>query len=352
MARGARKGKDKRVLKLMSGVSRPPVGSDCPLKYLRCEWGGDLMARYLLKRLGWMLLTLWLIVTLTFILMHSIPGDPFSQDGKKYPEQILKNLREKYHLDEPRPVQYVLYLKNLLMLDLGPSIKFETRTVKDIIADGFPVSFQLGLVAVTLAVVVGVSLGIIAALRHNSVLDNTATALAVVGVSVPNFVMAPLLQKYFGLKWKILPVAQWGSFEHAILPAVALSSLPLAVIARLTRSSMLEVMGQDYIRLAKAKGLSQCAIVLKHALRNALLPVITYLGPLLATILTGTFVVEKIFSIPGLGKYFVEGITNRDYPMIMGTTIFYGAILLVMVFLVDLAYAWVDPRIKLASEED
>ncbi|MCG0314578.1 MAG: ABC transporter permease [Calditerricola sp.] len=310
------------------------------------------MSVYILKRLGWMVLTLWLIVTLTFILMHSIPGDPFSQDGKKYPEQILKNLREKYHLDEPLPVQYVLYLKNLLMFDLGPSIKSETRTVNDVIADGFPVSFQLGMAAVTLALVVGIALGMIAALKHNSVLDNTATALAVIGVSVPNFIMAPLLQKYFGLKWKLLPIAQWGSFEHVILPAVALSFLPLAVIARFTRSSMLEVLNQDYIRTAKAKGLSQSAIIFRHALRNALMPVITYLGPLLATILTGTFVVEKIFSIPGLGRYFVESITNRDYPMIMGTTIFYGAVLVVMMLLVDLAYMLVDPRIKLASEED
>lgn len=310
------------------------------------------MLRYLLKRLGWMLLTLWLIVTLTFILMHSIPGDPFSQDGKKYPEPILKNLRAKYHLDEPLPVQYVLYLKNLLMLDLGPSIKSDTRTVNDVIADGFPVSFQLGLAAVALALVVGILLGVLAALRHGSWLDNAATAVAVLGISVPSFVMAPLLQKYFGLKWKLLPVAQWGTFEHMILPAVALSLGPLAVIARFTRSSMLDVLGQDYIRTAKAKGLSQPATVFRHALRNALMPVITYLGPLLAAILTGTFVIEKIFAIPGLGKYFVESIVNRDYPMIMGTTIFYSAILVVMMLLVDLAYTLVDPRIKLASEED
>ncbi|MFO7248676.1 MAG: ABC transporter permease [Bacillota bacterium] len=310
------------------------------------------MLRYLLKRLGWMLLTLWLIVTLTFILMHSIPGDPFSQDGKKYPEPILKNLRAKYHLDEPLPVQYVLYLKNLLMLDMGPSIKSDTRTVNDVIADGFPVSFQLGLAAVVLALVVGILLGVLAALRHGSWLDNAATAVAVLGISVPSFVMAPLLQKYFGLKWKFLPVAQWGTFEHMILPAVALSLGPLAVIARFTRSSMLDVLGQDYIRTAKAKGLSQPATVFRHALRNALMPVITYLGPLLAAILTGTFVIEKIFAIPGLGKYFVESIVNRDYPMIMGTTIFYSAILVVMMLLVDLAYTLVDPRIKLASEED
>lgn len=310
------------------------------------------MLRYLLKRLGWMLLTLWLIVTLTFILMHSIPGDPFSQDGKKYPEPILKNLRAKYHLDEPLPVQYVLYLKNLLMLDLGPSIKSDTRTVNDVIADGFPVSFQLGLAAVTLALVVGILLGVLAALRHGSWLDNAATAVAVLGISVPSFVMAPLLQKYFGLKWKLLPVAQWGTFEHMILPAVALSLGPLAVIARFTRSSMLDVLGQDYIRTAKAKGLSMPATVFRHALRNALMPVITYFGPLLAGILTGTFVIEKIFAIPGLGKYFVESIVNRDYPMIMGTTIFYSAILVVMMLLVDLAYTLVDPRIKLASEED
>ncbi|GAB6932903.1 ABC transporter permease [Calditerricola satsumensis] len=310
------------------------------------------MLRYILKRLGWMLLTLWVIITLTFILMHSIPGDPFSQDGKKYPEPILKNLRAKYHLDEPLPVQYVLYLKNLLMLDLGPSIKSDTRTVNDVIADGFPVSFQLGLAAVALALVVGILLGVLAALRHGSWLDNAATAVAVVGISVPSFVMAPLLQKYFGLKWKLLPVAQWGSFEHLILPAFALSLGPLAVIARLTRSSMLDVLGQDYIRTAKAKGLSQPATVFRHALRNALMPVITYLGPLLAAILTGTFVIEKIFAIPGLGKYFVESIINRDYPMIMGTTIFYSAILVVMMLLVDLAYTLVDPRIKLASKED
>lgn len=299
-----------------------------------------------------MIVTLWVIVTLTFVLMHVIPGDPFSQEGKRYPEPILKNLRAKYHLDEPLVMQYLLYLKNLLMLDLGPSIKSDVRTVNDVIRDGFPVSFQLGLLAVLMALFFGIVLGVLAALKHNSLIDNASIALAVIGISIPSFVLAPLLQKYFALNWKLFPVAQWGTLKHMILPAFALSLGPLAVITRFTRSSMLDVLGQDYMRTARAKGLSAFTVIVRHALRNALMPVVTYLGPLLAGILTGTFVIEKIFAIPGLGKYFVDSIVNRDYPMIMGTTIFYSVLLVVMVLLVDIAYMLIDPRIRLSGKED
>ncbi|MBE3594325.1 MAG: ABC transporter permease [Candidatus Carbobacillus altaicus] len=310
------------------------------------------MVKYILKRTLWMIVTLWVIITLTFILMHSIPGDPFSQEGKKYPEQILKNLRAKYHLDQPLYVQYLLYLKNILVLDFGPSIKSDVRTVNDVIRDGFPVSLQLGLFAVGFALLFGIIFGIIAALNRGRPLDYISVAIAVLGISIPSFILAPLLQKVFALDWKILPPAQWGSFKHMILPAFALSLGPLAVITRLMRSSMLDVLGQEYIKTAEAKGLGTFAIMVKHALRNAILPIITYLGPLLASVLTGTFVIEKIFAIPGLGKYFVDSIVNRDYPMIMGTTIFYSIILVVLMLAVDIAYTLIDPRIRLTAKED
>ncbi|MGN1402249.1 MAG: ABC transporter permease [Bacillus sp. (in: firmicutes)] len=304
------------------------------------------MKSYILKRFIAMLLTLWLIITLTFFLMHSIPGSPFNQE-RTTNETMQRNLEAFYHLDEPLPVQYVLYLKSLVTLDFGPSITKSTQDVNEMLSSGFPVSFELGLMTLLFATISGVALGAVAALRHNGFLDYFTMTIAVLGISIPNFVLATLLIDKLAVDWKLFPAAQWLSINHMVLPTIALATGPMAIIARLTRSSMLEVLTQDYIKTAKAKGLSPWKIVIKHALRNALLPVVTILGTLAASILTGTFVIEKIFAIPGMGKYFIESINSRDYPVIMGTTVFYGAVLIFMLFLVDLLYGLLDPRIKL-----
>ncbi|GED31739.1 MULTISPECIES: ABC transporter permease [Brevibacillus] len=309
------------------------------------------MSNFLVKRVLMMLVTLWIIVTLTFSLMHAIPGNPFASESDQLPEQILANLRAKYHLDEPLPVQYVLYLKNLVMLDLGPSIKSDSRGVNDMIADGFGASAWLGAQAIVIALILGITFGIIAALNRNKPLDYIAMALAVLGVAVPSFIMAPLLINFFAIKLTIFPVATWGTWMHTVLPSLALAFGPVAVITRYMRASMIEVMNQNYIRTAEAKGIPTFLIVIRHGIRNAILPVVTFLGPLIASLITGTFVVEKIFAIPGIGKYFVDGIFNRDYPVILGTTIFYSAILIVTIFLIDIAYTLIDPRIKLTNKE-
>ncbi|MDY0404798.1 ABC transporter permease [Virgibacillus sp. 179-BFC.A HS] len=307
---------------------------------------------YIVKRFVTMLLTIWVIASLTFIIMKFIPGDPFASDADVLPEHVLDNMRAKYHLDEPIPVQYVLYLKSLVMFDLGPSIQSETRSVNSIIASGFPASATLGIQAIIVAVVFGLLLGIIAALYHNRLLDYISMVIAIIGISVPSFILAPLLINYFAVKWGMLPVASWGSFQHSILPSIALATTPLAVIARFMRSSMIEVMNQNYMKTADAKGLSSFKIVFNHGIRNAILPVVSFMGPLFVSLITGTFVIEKIFAIPGIGKYFVDSIFNRDYPVIMGTTVFFSVILVVTLFLIDISYRFIDPRIKLTSKGD
>ncbi|KAB2329941.1 ABC transporter permease [Cytobacillus depressus] len=308
------------------------------------------MTTYIVKRLIAMIVTLWLIVTLTFFLMHSIPGSPFNEE-RATNETVQRNLEKFYHLDKPLYVQYGMYLKSVATFDFGPSIKKSSQTVNDMLGRGFPVSFELGMVTLIVAILSGITLGTIAALRHNGIIDYLAMTIAVLGISIPNFVMATFLIQQLAVNLGILPVATWVSPKHMILPTLALATGPMAIIARLTRASMLEVLTQDYIRTAKAKGLSPVKIVFKHALRNALLPVVTVLGSLAASILTGTFVIEKIFAIPGMGKYFVESINQRDYPVIMGTTVFYSSILIIMLFLVDIAYGILDPRIKLHKKE-
>ncbi|MCM3707499.1 MULTISPECIES: ABC transporter permease [Cytobacillus] len=308
------------------------------------------MTGYIIKRLIAMVVTLWFIITLTFFLMHSIPGSPFNEE-RNTSEAVQRNLESFYHLDKPLYVQYGMYLKSVVTFDFGPSIKKSSQTVNEMLGRGFPVSFELGIITLTVAVISGIALGIIAALRHNGFIDYLAMTIAVLGISVPNFVLATLLIQQLAVNLAILPVATWSSPKHMILPTLALATGPMAIIARLTRSSMLEVLTQDYIKTAKAKGLSPVKIVFKHALRNALLPVVTVLGSLAASILTGTFVIEKIFAIPGMGKYFVESINTRDYPVIMGTTVFYSSILIIMLFLVDIAYGVLDPRIKLHKKE-
>ncbi|WP_141433238.1 ABC transporter permease [Bacillus sp. 03113] len=308
------------------------------------------MKTYLMRRLLAMIVTLWIIITLTFFLMHWIPGSPFNEE-RSTNETVQRNLMSYYHLDEPLYIQYLLYMKSALTFDFGPSIKQSSQTVNDMLGRGFPVSFELGMVTLVVAIVSGIILGIIAALKHNGIIDYLAMTIAVLGISIPNFVMATFLIQQFAVNWPIFPAATWTSWKHMVLPTIALATGPMAIIARLTRTSMLEVLTQDYIKTARAKGLTPVKIVFKHALRNALLPVVTLLGALAASILTGTFVIEKIFAIPGMGKYFVESINNRDYPVIMGTTVFYSTFLIIMLFLVDIAYGILDPRIKLYKKE-
>ncbi|MEW6727643.1 ABC transporter permease [Desulforudis sp. 1088] len=308
------------------------------------------MLRFLVRRLGTMLLALWLVATVTFIMMHSVPGGPFASE-KQVPPAVLKNLNARYHLDDPLWKQYADYLINLAQGDFGPSFKLD-RTVNEIIAEAFPVSATLGFVAVTFAVIVGLFLGVVSALRQNRWPDYIAMALATFNFSVPSFILSGLLMYVFAFKLRLLPPAMWGSWQQVVLPALALSALPTAFIARLMRSSMLEVLQQDYIKTARAKGLSERVIVMRHAVRNAIMPVVTYLGPLIAAVLTGSFVIEHIFAIPGLGKYFVNSVLGRDYTMIMGTTIFYSAFLMLMNLIVDLVYTLIDPRIKLADVKE
>jgi oligopeptide transport system permease protein len=306
------------------------------------------MAKYIGKRLVYMLISLWLIITATFFFMRIAPGNPFTSE-KKLPPEIEANLNAHYGLDQPWYVQYGEYIVRILKWDFGPSFKYKSQTVNDLISDGFPVSALLGLEAIFIAVAVGVLLGIIAAMFHNKWQDYTAMIIAVFGISVPSFIMASFLQYSLAIELGLFPVARWESFQHTILPALALASTPMAFIARLTRSSMLEVLANDYIKTAKSKGLSKGVITVKHAVRNALLPVVTYMGPLTAGILTGSFVIERIFGIPGLGAHFVTSISNRDYTVIMGVTVFYSILLLVSILLVDILYGIIDPRIKLAG---
>ncbi|MDD9148807.1 ABC transporter permease [Sporolactobacillus sp. CQH2019] len=309
------------------------------------------MAKFMMKRFIAMILTLWVITTLTFILMHAIPGSPFnSSSGKTISGAALQNMEAHYHMDQPLPVQYLIYLKSVATFNFGPSIKQPDQTVNDLLGRGFPVSFELGMWTLIVAVLSGMLLGILAALEHNGMVDYAAMTIAVLGISIPDFVLATLLIQEFAVNLQLLPAGTWQGIRYMILPIIALATGPMAIIARLIRSSMLEVLTRDYIRTAQAKGLSPALIVFKHALKNALLPVVTVLGTLAAAILTGTFVIEKIFAIPGMGKYFVDSINSRDYPVIMGTTVFYSAILIVMLFLVDIAYGWLDPRIKMGRE--
>lgn len=301
---------------------------------------------YILKRFFMSLLTLFIIITVTFFLMHLIPGGPFNGD-KNLPPNILHNMEVKFGLNKPVTVQYIDYLKNALKGDLGVSIKQNGQSVTDIIGSYFPVSMKLGLLSVTFALIIGTILGILSAFKNGRALDHTVMIIATLGTSIPSFVIASGTMILFGVTLQLLPTYGLDDASSYILPAFALSLFPLSFVSRLMRSSMLDVISQDYIKTARAKGLPEKTVVLKHALKNAILPVITYLGPLLAAVLTGSFIIEKIFTIPGLGRFFVTSISNRDYSVIMGTTIFYGAILILMNFIVDILYMVVDPRIKL-----
>ncbi|MBY0124351.1 ABC transporter permease [Bacillus sp. S/N-304-OC-R1] len=307
------------------------------------------MLSFIVKRLLWGLVTMWAIITITFIIMHAVPGDPFAREGTM-PEAVYQNLRSFYNLDEPLIVQYGLYLKQVAQFDFGPSLKSSTLTVNDYIEKGLPVSMQLGLQALLVAIVLGIILGVIAAYNRNKWPDYIAMVLAIIGISVPSFILAYVLINYVAVEWRLLPVATWQTMKHTILPTISLAMLPMAFIARLMRSSMLEVLNQDYMVTAKSKGLNRGLILLKYGLKNAILPVITVLGIIAANLVTGSFIIESIFGVPGIGEMFVKGIFNRDYPVILGSTIFYSVFLIGLVLVVDIAYTFIDPRIKLTGE--
>ena len=306
------------------------------------------MLTYLIKRLFNSIIVLWIVMTVTFLLMHAIPGGPFTQE-KSLPPAVKANIEARYKLNDPLLTQYGDYISNIVVGDLGPSFKYVGRSVNDIIAESFPVSLELGLESVILALLLGVPAGILAAYRRNTWQDKGVNFLTTFGIAVPGFVMAALLVDIFAMRLGWFPAAMWDGWQNRILPAVALAVMPMAFITRLTRSSMLEVLGQDYIKTAKAKGLSTVYILFRHALPNALVPVVTYLGPMVASILTGSFVIETIFAIPGLGSYFVTSIYNRDYTVILGVTIFYSALIIFMNIIVDIIYPLLDPRIKLGK---
>ena len=295
-----------------------------------------------------MLLSLFILISATFVLMNAVPGSPLQSEKATSP-QIQKNLEAHYGLDKPLIVQYGIYLKKLANFDLGISMKKKYQSVNKLIAGSYGSSLKLGLVAVATSVLAGCALGIIAALYHRKFLDNAALVVSVIGLAIPSVVMAPLLQYLFAVKIRAFEVAGLNGPMDYVLPAVALSAAPIAFIARLIRSSMLEVLNSDFIKTAKAKGLAGHMIVWRHALRNSMLPVVTYLGYLIANVITGSVVIEQIFAIPGIGKFFVQSVLDRDYPFIMGITIFYAILLMASRFLSDLAYALVDPRLRLQT---
>lgn len=305
---------------------------------------------YIIKRIFNAFIVLWIVITITFFLMHAIPGGPFTAE-KSLPPYVLHSIEERYKLNDPLYKQYGDYLCNLVQGDLGPSFKYPGRSVNDIIKDGFPVSFKLGIEAILIAIIIGIPAGILAGVKKDKWQDRAVNFFTTLGVAVPSFVVATLLIYVLSTKLHLLPAAMWNGWRYEIMPALALSGMPMSFIARLTRSSMLDILSQDYIKTARAKGLSWSKVLIKHALPNSLIPVVTYLGPMTASILTGSFVIETIFAIPGLGQYFVTSIYNRDYTVILGVTIFYSVIVIVLNMVVDLLYPLLDPCIKIGEEK-
>lgn len=305
---------------------------------------------YIIKRIFNAFIVLWIVITITFFLMHAIPGGPFTAE-KSLPPYVLHSIEERYKLNDPLYKQYGDYLCNLVQGDLGPSFKYPGRSVNDIIKDGFPVSFKLGIEAILIAIIIGIPAGILAGVKKDKWQDRAVNFFTTLGVAVPSFVVAALLIYVLSTKLHLLPAAMWNGWRYEIMSALALSGMPMSFIARLTRSSMLDILSQDYIKTARAKGLSWSKVLIKHALPNSLIPVVTYLGPMTASILTGSFVIETIFAIPGLGQYFVTSIYNRDYTVILGVTIFYSVIVIVLNMVVDLLYPLLDPRIKIGEEK-
>ncbi|SDX20926.1 oligopeptide transport system permease protein [Marininema mesophilum] len=309
------------------------------------------MGRFALQRFMYMVITLWVIITLTFFLMHTMPGSPLQHEDKLPPE-LKEEILKEYGLDKPLPVQYVTFLGKLAQADLGSSFKYDGRSVTDLIMQGFPASLQLGIQATIIGVIFGIILGCVSALRRGTWVDNVANVFSILGYSVPNFVLATLLSYYVGVKLQWLPPAKWDGPEYSILPTLSLAVLVMATIARYIRTEMLEVLGQDYMKTAKAKGLSARTAIIKHALRNALIPAVTVLGPLIIGLITGSLVVEQIFAIPGMGWMFVDSIQVNDYTVIMGITIFYSALIIVGMFLVDVLYGIIDPRIRIGGVQE
>ncbi|HAW85366.1 MAG: peptide ABC transporter permease [Spirochaetes bacterium GWD1_61_31] len=307
------------------------------------------MKKYLISRVFSMLVTIILITALTFAMMHSIPGGPFTRE-KAIPDEILRQLNAKYNLDDPLIIQYLDYMKRLIRFDLGPSFSKVGVSVNDIIVAGMPASARIGLLASIVIIVLGIPLGIISALKQNKPIDYLVMFMATLGITIPSFVVATLIIYFFAGKLGWLPSYGLATPLGYVGPVIALSGFSLSFVSRLTRSSMLEVMRQDYIRTARANGIRELSVIGWHAMKNALIPVVTYLGPMIAAILTGSFVVERIFAIPGIGRYFVDSVSNRDYTTIMGVTVFYAVFYMIMVLLVDIAYVLIDPRIKFGSE--
>lgn len=322
------------------------------------------MTRYIIRRIFWFLPVLLAIALATFVMARAMPGGPFDFAGDRtIPPSVVANLERKYHLDWPLWKQFGSWVWDLMRGDLGPSFRFRSLTVNDIIKQTFPVSFQLGVFSLVLGLIIGIPAGILAALKHNSSVDYVSSFVAILGVSIPNIVLAPFLVWLFALKLNWFPVARWGAdytqfalgfippitldfFKHAALPTLALGTALSATIARLTRASLLQVIREDYVRTARAKGLRDRAVIVIHVMKNALIPVVTILGPLFAAIVTGTFVIERIFGINGMGKHFVDSINNRDYPIVMGTILVYSVLLVIANLAVDITYAWLDPRIR------
>lgn len=316
------------------------------------------MGRYILKRIGYMFLTLWIIATITFVLIYSIPGDPIATKARVLPVKTMEAIRKKYKLDQPKYKQYISYLGNIIQGDMGESIQYPGRKVNDMIKKEFPVSAKLGLQAVVFGLVIGLTLGIIAAFYRSTWPDFLVIFIAIFGVSVPGFVFAILLQYFLGGKFG-LPTAGWYSnaawfgrgFKYTLLPSLALAIPGIASNARFMRTAVLDVINQDYVTTAMAKGVGRITLIWRHILRNAIIPVVTILGPRIAGIITGTIIVETIFGIPGLGRELVNAINNRDYTVIMSLTIFFAFLYIVSLLLVDIAYVLIDPKIKLAKEK-
>ena len=303
------------------------------------------MLHYFIRRLLGAIPTMFLIILVSFVLVRMAPGGPFDKE-RKVPATVEALLIKKYHLDEPLPQQFVRYVGGVLQGDFGPSFKYPDRSVTELIKLGFPVSLTLGLSAIALALMAGISLGIWAALRQNSWIDYFCVGGAMLGVAIPNYVFAPLMTLVFGLMLGWLPVGGWGQPQHWILPILALAIPQVASITRLTRASMLEVLGSNFVRTARAKGLPEMVTLTRHAIRAALMPVVSYLGPAIANIVTGSVIIEEIFGIPGIGRYFVQGAINRDYTMVLGVTILFGALIIVCNLIADLCYGLLDPKVR------
>jgi oligopeptide transport system permease protein len=300
---------------------------------------------YTLRRIASSIPTLFVLAVVTFFMMRIAPGGPF--DGnRRIPDEIRANVERAFHLDEPLWMQFGRWFWGLLHLDLGPSLKQRDYSVSELIAIGLPTSFEIGLWAMIVSTIIGLALGIAGALRRNTVVDYGAGAVAMVGLAIPVFVIGPILQLFFGLELRWLPIAGWdGTWPYKVLPVVTLALPSIAYVSRLMRGSMIETMRSNYVRTARAKGIGARATVLRHAMRGAILPVVTYLGPATAITITGSIVIEQIFGIPGIGRYFVTGATNRDYPLVMGVTMFYGSIIIAANLLSDIARGWLDPKV-------